>query len=323
MDLGGVGVLDLEKFARALGLRWLWQEWADPDKPWVGLGTPCNRTDRLLFAPSTTLQIGDGAKISFWNSAWASGCRPRDLAPDVFALSRHKNRCLNEALTDHRWIRDLNFQGIVTAGQLQQIINIWGFAQNVQLDENTPDKITWKWTANGVYSASSAYRAQFLGSVKSKLKPLIWKPWAPQKCKFFAWLISKNRVWTADRLATRGWPRNEVCPLCRREPETAHHLLATCRYTMRVWTFIATWVAWPQLRPSEWQPTDSAADWWCMMATLDGVPKKALRSLLLLVNWEVWKERNARTFVRNSRRWLCSKKSKRRRMLGVWRELSI
>ena len=35
-----------------------------------------------------------------------------------------------------------------------------------------------------------------------------------------------------------------------------------------------------------------------MMAITVGVPTKALRSLLLLVNWEIWKERNARTFTR-------------------------
>ena len=64
--------------------------------------------------------------------------------------------------------------------------------KNVQLDANTPDKIVWKWTVNGEYSA---------------------------------WLIIKNRVWTSDRLAARGWPRNEVCPLCRQVLETAHHQL--------------------------------------------------------------------------------------------------
>jgi hypothetical protein len=42
----------------------------------------------------------------------------------------------------------------------------------------------------------------------------------------------------------------------------------------------------------------SAGVWWRMMATSNGVPSKVLRSLLLLVNWEVWKERNARTFAR-------------------------
>ena len=34
------------------------------------------------------------------------------------------------------------------------------------------------------------------------------------------------------------------------------------------------------------------------MGKLRNVPTKALRSLLLLVNWEIWKERNARTFDR-------------------------
>lgn len=153
---------------------------------------------------------------------------------------------------------------------LQQFIAIWDFTQNVQLDASTPDKIIWKWTANGEYSASSAYRAPFIGSVKSELKQLIWKPWAPQKCKFFAWLVTKNRVWTSDHLATRGWPRNEVCPLCRRDPETAHHLLAGCRYTKRVWTHIAAWVAWPQLSPTQWLATASTWDWWRMMASQKG-----------------------------------------------------
>ena len=194
LNLGGAGVLDLEKFARALRLRWLWQEWATPDKPWVGMGTLCNETDKLLFAASTTLVIGDGTKISFWNSAWEGGCRPCDLAPDVFVISKPKNRSLKEALNGHMWIRDLNLQGHVTVRLLEQFVTVWEFAQNVQLDECALDKIIWRWTASGEYSTSSAYRAQYFGSVKSELKPLIWKPWAPQKCKFFAWLVIKNSV---------------------------------------------------------------------------------------------------------------------------------
>jgi hypothetical protein len=47
--MGGLGILDLERFARALHLRWLWQEWMAPEKPSVGLETPNDSTDRHLF----------------------------------------------------------------------------------------------------------------------------------------------------------------------------------------------------------------------------------------------------------------------------------
>ena len=48
---GGLGILNLEKFATALRLRWLWYEWADPPKTWAGTGTPCNDDDRDKVKP--------------------------------------------------------------------------------------------------------------------------------------------------------------------------------------------------------------------------------------------------------------------------------
>ena len=171
--------------------------------------------------------------------------------------------------------------------------------RETSLNPDTEDTIRWKWTANGEYTAASAYRAQFLGSVKTDLHLLIWKPWAPPKCKFFAWLIVENRVWMSDRLATRGWLRNNVCSLCCIEPETAHHLLVvTCRFTKRVWSLIAEWLHCQQLHPSLWGITRSVSEWWHIMGELPNVSKKAVKSLLLLVNWEIRKERNARTFDR-------------------------
>jgi hypothetical protein len=32
--LGGLGVLDLNRFSRALHLRWLWFQWVDHERPW-------------------------------------------------------------------------------------------------------------------------------------------------------------------------------------------------------------------------------------------------------------------------------------------------
>lgn len=64
-NLGGLGVPDLERFSRALRLRWLWFEWTCPNKPWVGTPPPVNKCDRALFSASTVVHIGDGRKATF------------------------------------------------------------------------------------------------------------------------------------------------------------------------------------------------------------------------------------------------------------------
>ena len=66
-DMGGLGVTDLDKFGRALRVRWLWQEWYDDHKPWSGTDVPCNEVDIFFFNASTTVSIGNGKKAKFWH----------------------------------------------------------------------------------------------------------------------------------------------------------------------------------------------------------------------------------------------------------------
>lgn len=118
------------------------------------------------------------------------------------------------------------------------------------------------------------------------------------KCNFFAWLITQNRIWSADRLATRGWPNNDSCVLCRQLMESAYHLIVDCRYTKRVWELVAVWTAQPGLNHAGWAPTNDTLQWWTMITTVPDTSRRALRCLTLLIIWEIWKERNARTFDR-------------------------
>jgi hypothetical protein len=64
-DLGGLGILDLDRFARALRLRWQWHRWKSTDKPWATLDIPCDNTDRDLFNSSTIVRVGRGNKAIF------------------------------------------------------------------------------------------------------------------------------------------------------------------------------------------------------------------------------------------------------------------
>jgi hypothetical protein len=58
--LGGLGIKDLEKFGRALWLRWLWHNWDHNDRPLKQLLQITDDTDRQLFFASTIIIVGDG-----------------------------------------------------------------------------------------------------------------------------------------------------------------------------------------------------------------------------------------------------------------------
>jgi len=234
-EFGGLGILNLDNFSRALRLRWLWHDWVSPEKAWVGSDLPCDSSDRLLFAACTTITLGDGKKTKFWLSAWLHGRRPKDIAPNLYNLSRNKQWTVAEALQTNNWVRQIRNAHSLCTTHLAEFVQLWGLVQEVPLRNDQADDIKWKFSPAGVYSAKSAYKAQFLGSTAVPALSSIWKTWAPPKCKFFAWLIFQNRVWTADRLASRGWPHNTSCALCRQTMESALHLLAECRFTRRIW----------------------------------------------------------------------------------------
>lgn len=212
-------------YARALRLRWLWYEWKEPQRAWVGYGNPCDSTDRDLFYAATTITVGGGRKARFWHSPWLDEKKPKDLAPLVFEISANKNKSVKEALLENNWIRWINLLGGLSVEHIEQFCNLWEKIQAVHLHDDLADDIKWNLTANGLYSTASAYKAQFEGSIISPMPKIVWNSWAPPKCKFFAWLIIKDRVWTADRLQRRGWPNCNLCQLCKRELETAAHLL--------------------------------------------------------------------------------------------------
>ena len=241
--------------------------------------------------------MGKGERISFWENAWLQGRRPRDIAPVVYNISKRKNRNLREALVNSNWVRDLDLHNqCFSAAHFSEYCHLWRQVSQATLQPDIPDNIDWKLTADGMYTTKSAYDAQFLGSTSTNFENLFWKAWAPPKCKVFSWLAIQNRLWTADRLSARGWPHNDRCVLCRATPESGIHLFADCRFVKRIWDNINTWARVDGLHMAAWQPFPSVKEWWTMIARLPSNDAKGLRSLIILVIWEIWLERNARIF---------------------------
>jgi hypothetical protein len=191
-DYGGLGILNLKKFVSALRLRWLWHEWNDESKPWRDLGNPCTTKDHELFASSTKVTIGTGKKALFWEATWLEGMRPKDIAPLIFDRSKRRKCTVHKAMENDFWVAQINTHDGLSVEHIAQFYTLWEMLSNVHLDMDAMDKITWKFTNDGCYSAKSAYKMQFSGLHISPMPSLVWKPWAPPKCKIFVWLILQN-----------------------------------------------------------------------------------------------------------------------------------
>jgi hypothetical protein len=117
--------------------------------------------------------------------------------------------------------------------------------------------------------------------------------WAPPKCKFFMWLVAHKRCWSADRLARRGLPHPERCPLCDQADESIDHLLVTCVFTRQ----FSGWPPWVNSRVNE----QSFNDWWeGMNMAATGLLKQGINTLIILGSWMIWNHQNRCIFEKEA-----------------------
>lgn len=300
IPLGGLGLPDLEKFSRALRLRWLWYAWDQTPRTWKGMDLPIDDDDLALFRAATVVTIGDGNTASFWNSSWLDGQAPATLFPALFKHSKRKNRTVKDALTGNRWITDVDYN--LSELLIAEFVLLWGRLEGFQLNQLQEDKITWAHTSDGCYTARSAYELQFMGSIASATAQVTWRTKAPPKCRFFVWLMVKNRIWTAARLQLREWPNDYFCQLCWRNLETTSHLFQDCCFTKLIWEKVSNWISATAMSPANWIQTSDFEQWYMQIGECtDGNRRAGNRAIAMLTVWEVWKERNARIFNKTSR----------------------
>ncbi|XP_051197362.1 uncharacterized protein [Lolium perenne] len=158
-ELGGLGVLDLQRFNNALRLRWIGKRRLGRINHGRGLLEPASTTNQALFAYRTEVTFGNGKTASFWTVA--------------------------EAICNDHWLLDL--RGRVSPGLLPDFVMLREVARSCTLAPDTEDAFRWR-SPSGAYSATSAYALQFDGTEQSSLRHIL-PVWAPPKCKFFVWLL--------------------------------------------------------------------------------------------------------------------------------------
>ena len=291
-ELGGLGISDLKTLGWSLKMRWIWLQKTEPNRPWADFNIHMPEHIRAFFAAVIYTEVGDGTTTLFWTDRWLHGQSIADLAPHLMAaipIRRRKKRTVQEALVNHAWVSDI--QGGLPVGVLIDYLRLWDILSNFQLQPEMEDKHIWRFSANGQYSAKTAYEGFFLGATVFRPWEKIWKTWAPAKCSFFMWLVAHNKCWTADRLAKRGLPHPDRCPMCDQESETINHLLIGCSFAREFWHRFLSQVGLQALSP---QLSDSSFyDWWeritidCSVLVLQGI-----NSLIILGAWTIWTQRN-------------------------------
>ena len=109
-------------------------------------------------------------------------------------------------------------------------------------------------------------------------------------------MVAHNKCRTADRLARRGLPHPEYCPLCDQEEETIDHLLVHCVFAREFWFNLFRQVG---LQSSSPQPTElSFHAWWekASSSTADELMRQGINSLIILGAWTIWSHRNGCVF---------------------------
>jgi hypothetical protein len=100
-------------------------------------------------------------------------------------LAHFKNRKVEKELHNSKWIQGV--WCISTREELSQFMELWSMLRNVALNLESRDEIKWKWTLNGEYTTTSAYKIQFQGSHTPFQIDSLWKARVEPKVKTFTW----------------------------------------------------------------------------------------------------------------------------------------
>jgi hypothetical protein len=107
-----------------------------------------------------------------------------------------------------------------------------------------------------------------------------------------------RRLWTAEHRKCHGLQNNDACALCDQHVETASHLFLACVFARQVWLGVLACLQLVDLMSSS---DHDLGVWWIdQRKRIDKASRPLFDSLLLLISWLLWKERNTKVFGRTS-----------------------
>ena len=268
----------------------------EDNRPWHHLPDAHEPLVEAMFRASTFFELGDGHNALFWDDRWLHGKSLPDVASSLCAAVGpriRKSRTVAQALQGDSWINDIS--GALMVQVIMDYLLIWNMTRQVQLVSGRADRLCWKWTADKKFSTSSAYQSFFIGQHPVQGAGLLRKTRAPAKCKFFFWLVIHDRCWTATRRKKHGLQDDDLCAFCAQAPESIDHLLIQCPFSREVWFNLFCRIGWHSVSPTN--QNSWVVDWWTLARkSIHKDERQCFDSMVTLMCWMLWKERNGRIF---------------------------
>lgn len=144
LELGGLGIPNLEVMSWALRMRWLWLHKTQPDKPWGLFDVKLREKVQAMFRISVSTILGDGRSTLFWTDRWIGGQAIQNIAP---ALMQFVHRCgwqkhtVHDALQQNNWMQDI-FGGLPVLATWQFLL-LTDAISTVLLQQEVEDRHVW------------------------------------------------------------------------------------------------------------------------------------------------------------------------------------
>lgn len=249
------------------------------------------RKEIIQFFNNSVIFIpGNGAAISLWEHDWGFGIlRHRVLA--IYSHTLHPEMTL-QGYVQSQDANQTFRPNLTEEAQVEfQLITQW--ISTIALQPTRKDNLKWRLTDNGQYTVQSVYRTLKEGPCINTDVRHIWKIRAPPRMLIFGWLAWQNSILTHDNLKKRGLQIVTRCTLCREDAKTVRHLLKDCPYTTQVYNEMKA------NKPVYTWPTNPVIN------LLGGAQGRGLtgtqRSMILVMQFVIWRERCARSFTENTR----------------------
>ncbi|KAG7539011.1 Reverse transcriptase zinc-binding domain [Arabidopsis suecica] len=261
---GGLGLKRLSLWNQVLGLKLIWMIFAAGGSLWVSwvrrnlIGNRCfwdleNITSgswiwrslcklRIIARPFIICEIGSGVTCSFWSDNW-TGLGPLlditgDLGPRLSGLPR--SATVADALREGNWWLSSSRSRNHTIRLLKDCLPSASIV-NMQ-DEAEDDVYLWKigdGSASNMFSTAKTWDFLHPPGPTVDWSDSVWFKGRIPKHSFIAWLNSRHRLHTRDRLIRWGLAIPSICLLCSSGDETRQHLFFDCSYAAEVWHYFS------------------------------------------------------------------------------------